>query len=622
MKASISMIIMMVLGGAAFARAAGAPEVERLGVVQRVARVGGYVLSRGTEAYPPRLLLGLRGPRATFVINLKDGSSYRVAIPEFGREPISWPWDVGKDGKVFVACYGGGGLAVYDPVKDSMKLLHPIPGARWLRGLAVGPDGGVYVSDYPTGSAARYDPETGKVDYYGRQGGPFKIKYIYGYSIGAEGDWVYTATGKIPWYVVAYNRQTRKQHVVMRFNQSDHPEIFQRVDRVFLRARIVDLKTHASSTKYYRLEGGKAIPAKDMPSHSDRGLPGANLPQPELAPLGRNLALVEGGAVLRYRLPGEKTWRNVIVPVEGVAMTVQRIAPSGDGRLLIATGAYGHVFAYDPLKKTYAHIGEPASKNVYDLLAVEGKIYFCGYPNAPLGVFENGKARILCNWHEAVGSKHAFYIVRGADGRIYAGNHAEREFTGGSLGWYDPKTGKADGIRFPNDDCEGLVAAQEGRLIVYASDFSPDPTHPEIKKRSGQLIVYDTREQRIVRQFSPTPRSSAGRIAEVRPGVVLGITRNPALQTSVMYTADVTTGKVLSSKTLPAMKGDMVCGPDGKVYTFLGEELVRVDPTTLATTPLLRTTPGRMAFIGGDLYLGGDTELRRIRGVASSTAGR
>ena len=57
-------------------------------------------------------------------------------------------------------------------------------------------------------------------------------------------------------------------------------------------------------------------------------------------------------------------------------------------------------------------------------------------------------------------------------------------------------------------------------------------------------------------------------------------------------------------------------GPDGKVYFFLKDSLVRADPNTFNVEALCPAAPGRMVFIGNDLYLGGTGELRRLKEIA------
>ena len=604
----------------AIAEGGPATMVEMLGVVERQARARGYLLSPGTERYPPRLIVGFDGDDGSWVVNLRDGSSRKASAPGFEREYVFWPYLFGADGKVFASCHPRGGLAVYDPIEDSLKLIHPIANARWLRGMAIGPDGGVYVSDYPNGAAARYDPNTGNVDSYGRQGGPFTIKSVHGYSIGCDGRWVYTAAGKMPWYVVAYDRETGKQENLLRFDPSDHPEVLQRGPEVYLEVKLGTPEPGEDATPRYRLKDGRAETASAIPSYDQSYVPGHGVPQPELSRFGRNLPMVEGGAAFRCRQPGQEEWTQITVPVSGVEMVVQRVAPMGDGRLVLSTGPYGNVHTYDPKSASHTCLGSPAGQNVYDLLRVNEHLYFCGYPNAILGTFEGAEGKLLGNWHDTVRAKHALFLVRGADGRLYAGNHAERECVGGSLGWYDPKTGQFGGIRFPNDDCEWLTMAQGGRLIVYASDFSHDPMHPEIKKRDGRLIVYDTNTHEIVRQFSPLADGSAGIVVETQPGIVLGLGLHE--KKPVMYTADLVKGRLLGRAELPAAaRRDVALGPDGKVYTFLDKTLVRVDPEKLTVTTICETTPGRMAFVGCDLYLAGDVQLRRIANVSRLAGG-
>ncbi len=519
---------------------------------------------------------------------------------------------IGADGKVFTSC-SRGGLSVFDPVTDTVKLVRPIPDARWLRGMAIGPDGGVYVSDYPTGSAAKYDPATGKVTRFGRQGGPFNITHVYGYSVGSDGRYVYTAAGKIPWYVVAYDTSTGKQKNLLRFQPGDHPEVHQRGDEVFLDVKHGSPEKNQPANSYFRLVAGRAEAVSAVPRFDDSYVPGHDLPQPEIEPIGRTLPITDRGVEIEYRMPGQ-SWTTTTVPVSGSDMIVERIAPLADGKLLVSTGPYGNVHRFDPKTKQFSQLGSPVSKHVYDMLAIDNQIYFCGYPNAILGAFNNDRGTLIGNWHESVGSKHTLFLVKGADGRIYSGNHNERESTGGALGWYDPASGEFGGLHFPNDDCEYLTSAMDGRYIIYASDFSVDPTHPEIRQRNGKLLVYDTQKHGIVRELSPLSDGSAGVIVETDPGVLLGVGLHDKLP--VMYSMSIPTGEIIQRKQLPSKAIRLISrGPDGKVYFFLKDTLVRTSPATLQLETLATTPPGQMVFIGNDLYLAGTSRLRRVSNV-------
>ena len=586
--------------------------VENLGVVERQARILGYAVSPGTKQYPPRLLISFAGKDGTWIVDLKNATSRKVKSTGFKEDHLLWPSFIGTDGKVFSSC-GKGGLSVYDPAADSIKIIRPIPDARWLRGMAIGPDGMVLVSDYPTGTAAKYDPKTGKITSFGRQGGPFPIKHVYGYSVGSDGRYVYTAVGKIPWFVVAFDTVTGKQKNLLRLKSTDHPEVHQRGEKVFLDIKHGSPKKGEPTNTRFLLVGGQTKPVDSIPRFDDSYVPGHDQPQPELAALGRNLPIDKSGAVIKYRMPGQ-IWKSAVLPISGEDRILERIAARKEGRLLLSTGPYGNVHIFDPKSKQYSFLGNPASKHVYDLLHDDGSIYFCGYPNGILGSFDKDSASILGNWHKDLGSVHALFLVKGADGRIYSGNHNERASTGGTLGWYNPKSGTFGGIHFPNDDCEYLTTSLQGRFVVYASDFSFDPTHPEIKQRDGKLLIYDTTRQKIVREMSPLSDGSAGVVVETKPGILFGIGRHNKLP--VMYNVEIATGKVLKRKPLSARAKRLIArGPDGKVYLFFTGTLVRIDPETFQEEILLRTEPGRMVFLGNDLYIAGTSQLRRIVNV-------
>lgn len=587
--------------------------VEDLGVVERQARIGSYAISPATATYPCRLLISFQGGDGTWIVNLQTGTSREADSTGFEDDHIGWPTLIGADGKVFTSC-SRGGLSVFDPVTDTIKLVRPIPDARWLRGMAIGPDGAVYVSDYPTGSAARYEPTTGDVTRFGRQGGPFKITHVYGYSVGSDGRYVYTAAGKIPWYVAAYDTRTGKQNNVLRFESVDHPEVHQRGDKVFLDVKHGSPEKGQPANSYFKLVDGRAEAVKAIPRFDDSYVPGHDLPQPEIESIGRNLPITDNGAVIKYRMP-DQDWMTATIPVSGSEMIVERITPLADGQLLVSTGPYGNVHRFNPKTKLFTRLGNPASKHVYDLLAIDSQTYFCGYPNAVLGSFSNDGGTLIGDWHESLRSKYALFIVQGADGRIYSGNHNERESTGGALGWYDPKSGEFGGIHFPNDDCEFLTSAMDGRYIVYASDFSVDPSHPEITKRDGKLMIYDTEKQKMIREILPLSDGSAGVVVETKPGFLFGIGRHDKVP--VMFTVEIATGKVRREQLSARALRLIARGPDGKVYFFLNGSLVRANPKTFHVETICTAEPGRMLFMGNDLYIAGTSQLRRVVNISA-----
>jgi hypothetical protein len=57
-------------------------------------------------------------------------------------------------------------------------------------------------------------------------------------------------------------------------------------------------------------------------------------------------------------------------------------------------------------------------------------------------------------------------------------------------------------------------------------------------------------------------------------------------------------------------------GPDGFIWTWLKDVLVRINPDDASVQVVGRIAPvGSLTFVGRDLYLSGPEQLRRIRNV-------
>lgn len=103
--------------------------------------------------------------------------------------------------------------------------------------------------------------------------------------------------------------------------------------------------------------------------------------------------------------------------------------------------------------------------------------------------------------------------------------------------------------------------------------------------------------------------------------------------TGLLYGVDVESGEVLFRRALPRRVSlddhwphwvdpsheylSLTPGPDGFIWTYLGDVLVRIDPRDTRIHVVGKVDPvGHPTFVGNDLYLSGSTELRRIRNIA------
>jgi len=224
----------------------------------------------------------------------------------------------------------------------------------------------------------------------------------------------------------------------------------------------------------------------------------------------------------------------------------------------------------------------------------------------------------------------------GADGKIYFGGFGERSYTGGGFGWYDPKTQVLDGFWKPLSGyaVQWTAAALDGRRIVISTVRAADELNHNQAPQEAKLFVYDVGEGKIVREIVPAAKGrTTGLIAEVAPGRLLGLTVDPEHPDgSLLYGVDVATGELLLRKALPwPVSTDahwphwvdpsyeyeaLVRGPDGFVWTYLKNVLVRIGPKDVSVHVVGRVDPpGWPTFVGRDLYFAGPEQLRRIRNI-------
>ena len=211
---------------------------------------------------------------------------------------------------------------------------------------------------------------------------------------------------------------------------------------------------------------------------------------------------------------------------------------------------------------------------------------------------------------------------------VYFGGVWYRDGNGGGVAWYDPKTGQAGGIRdlFGNYQIHGMTTAADGKLVVMSTRAVEDPFRNVPKPAQAKLFVLDTATKKIVRDIEPIRGlESSGYIAGVGGTRVMGMCVDPTdPEATLLYGADVATGQTCFVKKLPfpleyrarhdSPSGmfDFRMGPDGRVWTFIGNALVRINPAdAMIETVGMARVGGALAFSGNDLYMAGSTELRK-----------
>ena len=195
------------------------------------------------------------------------------------------------------------------------------------------------------------------------------------------------------------------------------------------------------------------------------------------------------------------------------------------------------------------------------------------------------------------------------------GIHHERNSEGGAIGWYDPASGSTGVLRsfFLQDDVSDLIAVDEGRKILYSSRaLAPGEV--------GRIFVFDTASKTVTHRWdSPAGYADAGKLIEVEPGKVVGVTENQ------IYKIDYFTGELIYQVTLTEkafgqyLRGydrRLIIGPDGYLWLFIGDALHRVNPTNGGLEHILNAPASNLSFGEGNLYLFGiDPTIKVVKGL-------
>ena len=617
------------------------------------------------------------GPTWLYACDLGTGEVTKQRFPD--RRQIHMHGNMlAPDGRYYIVTpdwNAGMNLFVYDPATNLLEdrgiIVPDLVGET--RRMALGPDGLIYgAGNYRNPNRAgaySLDWKTGKVARdYGPVGPDHAPHGAWGYWIGVDDEYVYIASGKIPWYLVAVDIRSGEEKILAQTKPGGNISI--RPMNGGAQASV----THepGATTERVWLYHGEMIPKTDntppwtpFESPWDKAPPKPEVYRGQIDPL-------DGNAWLWWRSaedarnapkplppatkPEEVGWKRILLEgVETYPRPVHRLAALPDGRLFGTAQAYIGRFLFDPRTGEGTCLGN-GGPSVYALSVFGAGLYWSGYPSGPIDVFdparpwtllkggppgreppdqkspESNPRRVVGSLHKETRVKKVFSSCVGADKRIYFGGAGIRDYAGGSFAWHDPASGEYGGMWRPFSGYRiyWVTPAFGGRLIVASTKTATDELNGDVRPESAKLFVWDTVDERIVRSFVPVVGASkAGPVLEVSPGMLLGTTEDPqAEKGGLLYGADVRTGEVLFTKKLPASlpfrwghgtaQWDYVKGPDGNVYTYLGDALVRIRPGDARVEVLGKLKRlGRMCFAGRDLYLAGDEPVRRLAGLAT-----
>ncbi|MBT3375755.1 MAG: hypothetical protein HN742_32555 [Lentisphaerae bacterium] len=610
------------------------------------------------------------------VTEFETGRYYNVHIPKSAVAP---------DGKLYISILGKPHIkveiCVYDPATNTMQL-NAFDMPDDMRGethpFVLGWDGMLYAMGGHTDrsvTACQVNWKTGDVTLYGPMGPSHKPRGSWAYYGGVDDRYIYIASGKVPWYLVAYDRETRTSETLLETTPPGGVINVrqQRYGCTAAASKVVG--TDGARTEYWLYEG-KAIPKKSpkeappWPEPEDGGVaqvrmpprPDVSLARAEPGPDGKAQCWIRTQAAKEAAkglpedaTPEQQGWQVFRYSVPVFPQGLYRLREMPDGRLFGTGGAYLGHFLFDPKTGKYQHPGSLHLSH-YATAFQGGKIYMSGYPTSPLYEWEpnlpwtanapqsNGRALadtapdsnprcvVRLGGKELAGTHKMYAGTTGANGKVYFGGRWYRDGAGGGLAWHDPATGKAGGTwePFSNYQITHMTPIQDGRRIAISTRSVADPLLNKPTPEQGRLFLFDTETNEMTGHVDPVLKAKgAGPVAGVGRSRIIGWTVDPSNdKSSILYGCDAATGSVAWQKPLPFPLPvkigsnqkecfDFRLGPDGKVWTYLpGNVLVTIDPVDGRITPLGRVrSGGRIAFSGGHVYVGGTASVRRLKGI-------
>ncbi len=525
---------------------------------------------------------------------------------------------LGPDGKFYQprGAKGGRSLKVYDPATSEVYMVDDV--AKNVGGesnpLVIGTDGKMYGGGSNSGRASIYqfDPATSKITSYGEVGPSHAPAKCWGYSVSADDRYVYIASGKIPWYLVCYDRQTKTDEVLL---TTDDPRGHITAAQKRYGCTAIVSGTD-KKTEHYWLYKGKAIPKKDPKEKPPWPEPAVKKPWVTMPPKpefwgGKLVPKADGKVEVWYRsaearakakaskkaAPADASteilgWKVLKIDIPTYPAQITRVETLPDGRIFGASGPYLGNFIYDPKTDKAEHLGTLHLSH-YCQSVLDGKIYMSGYPSSALYVYDPAKPwtanvsnvpgvkapreshkdsnpRRLCylNRHGA-GTHKMWTVANGADGKVYFGGRWARNGVGGGLGWWDPKTEQPGGISEPfgNYRIIWITAAADGRYIVISTKAVRDQATNTPPPKEAKIFVFDTQQGKIVRELVPVKDCIWSGPIAAKGNIVVGLNLDPADRARVLkpeeqdaYLKDRTLSYGLHDKSSILYAFDVVSG--------------------------------------------------------------
>lgn len=415
-------------------------------------------------------------------VDVRTGACRKFPVPvEQGYYPTAAFWSH-RHRRLFVGIAYAGHLVQFDPrvgVVEDLGLIHA-DAATFPCRIDEAPDGTLYIGSYPGCDLTRYTPSTGVFTHFGRM--DEQDMYFYPFC-GRDG----TIAGLVKMvrpHVVALDPENCEHRTVGPVADADAKT--GSVNLLKGADGLLYIDTHEGAL---RVEGLAAAPVTALPDPQ---------PAPTL-PDGSTFQFLDAATFefkkVRITAPtGEARTLAIEWEGEGTALFIVRRGP--DDRLYGSSVLPEHLFSYDPATEALVDHGacSVSGGEAYSMAPCEGRLYIASYPAARLSIYDPAKPyafgaeeganpRDIGRLDEVGYRPHA--MLCGPAGRVWIASIPDYGMWGGTLAWFEPRTGRSGSHRHLVPDCSPVSlawASENNHLLVGMSVAAGTGAQPRAER--------------------------------------------------------------------------------------------------------------------------------------------
>ena len=559
---------------------------------------------------------GFEGPgtRALLGIRLDNGHVRHVDLSEYGDEGRSGhvQYVLGRDGDIYIYAGKPGRFLKYDITKREVVDLGCPAENAWYVGVGVlGPDGRFYVGTHPATVLLSCDTRTGEITNHGRIADDPKQKYIWHEVVVTE-ETVYCPVGHYRKELYAYDLETGETRQLL------PPEItkLQGSPKVW----------QAENGRVYGEAGDRVFECfPDRVEFRDKVPPDA--PPEALIVDGIKPLEIDADGVMRLRDrdSGETILRQT--DYGGRAPKVYCVADGAWGRIWGGAMYPARVFSYDPESGAFTDHGRQSGGRiqVYDLLPTVSGLLVSSYVGAHLSLYDPNNPLVKGEnpypFEPCPGQERPIQWCMGPDGRAYIGTRPVKARVGGALARVDFRSRQVkwwpDVV--PHHSVLACAPVPEtGELFCTTSSYGGTGSTPIAEE--GCVFLWDCQNEAITYVDHPEPgTTSYWGAVRAHTGLIYSTIDNrkylaydPVARKTV-YFGDLPEGTLHFPRLC-----DGSLGPDGGIYTMIGDGIYRIDPgdhgiSLIGRHRAITDAHGFHVSEDGAMYFGSGSELWRCR---------